>query len=103
LEEAKNINQSLFALGNVILALSSGKVIFTNIILIKQNQHVPYRDSLLTRLLQNRYQIPYITYYIQSLGGNSKTTLVINCSPSTFNGMETLSTLRFGDKYCATI
>ena len=45
---------------------------------------MPYRDSKLTRILQ------------QSLGGNSRTTLVINCSPSSFNEDETLSTLRFG-------
>jgi len=45
---------------------------------------VPYRDSKLTRLLQ------------ESLGGNSRTTLVINCSPSSYNDSETLSTLRFG-------
>ena len=45
---------------------------------------MPYRDSKLTRLLQ------------ESLGGNSRTTLVINCSPSSYNDSETLSTLRFG-------
>lgn len=46
--------------------------------------HVPYRDSKLTRILQ------------ESLGGNSRTTLIINCSPSSYNDVETLSTLRFG-------
>lgn len=45
---------------------------------------MPYRDSKLTRILQ------------ESLGGNSRTTLVINCSPSAYNEAETLSTLRFG-------
>ncbi|TPX36271.1 hypothetical protein SmJEL517_g01402 [Synchytrium microbalum] len=73
LEEAKKINKSLSALGNVINALTDSKA-----------QHVPYRDSKLTRILQ------------ESLGGNAKTTLVINCSPSSFNEAETLSTLRFG-------
>ena len=47
-------------------------------------KHIPYRDSKLTRILQ------------ESLGGNSRTTLIINCSPASFNDAETLSTLRFG-------
>lgn len=49
-----------------------------------QAKHIPYRDSKLTRILQ------------ESLGGNSRTTLIINCSPSAYNEPETLSTLRFG-------
>ena len=49
-----------------------------------QSTHIPYRDSKLTRILQ------------ESLGGNSRTTLIINCSPSSYNEPETLSTLRFG-------
>ncbi|KAL4470856.1 hypothetical protein ABPG72_016402 [Tetrahymena utriculariae] len=73
LDEAKKINQSLSSLGNVINALTDVKI-----------QHVPYRDSKLTRVLQ------------ESLGGNSTTTLIITCSPSSFNDQETLSTLRFG-------
>lgn len=73
LEEAKKINKSLSALGMVINALTDGK-----------STHVPYRDSKLTRILQ------------ESLGGNSRTTLIINCSPSSYNDAETLSTLRFG-------
>ncbi|KAK8207330.1 kinesin heavy chain [Phyllosticta capitalensis] len=73
LEEAKKINKSLSALGMVINALTDGK-----------STHVPYRDSKLTRILQ------------ESLGGNSRTTLVINCSPSSYNDAETVSTLRFG-------
>ncbi|EXJ82844.1 kinesin heavy chain [Capronia epimyces CBS 606.96] len=73
LEEAKKINKSLSALGMVINALTDGK-----------STHVPYRDSKLTRILQ------------ESLGGNSRTTLIINCSPSSYNDAETVSTLRFG-------
>lgn len=73
LEEAKKINKSLSALGMVINALTDGR-----------STHVPYRDSKLTRILQ------------ESLGGNSRTTLIINCSPSSYNDDETLSTLRFG-------
>ena len=61
------------SLGNVINALTSDK-----------KEHIPYRDSKLTRILQ------------ESLGGNSKTTLIINCSMCTYNDKETLGTLRFG-------
>ncbi|PNP45867.1 kinesin heavy chain [Trichoderma gamsii] len=75
LEEAKKINKSLSALGMVINALTDGKSHF-----------VPYRDSKLTRILQ------------ESLGGNSRTTLIINCSPSSYNDSETLGTLRFGTR-----
>src|SRR3984957_12849201 len=73
LEEAKKINKSLSALCMVITSLTDGK-----------STHIPYRDSKLTRILQ------------ESLGGNSRTTLIINCSPSSYNESETLSTLRFG-------
>eukprot|EP00928_Gymnodinium_smaydae_P099569 TRINITY_DN9540_c0_g1_i1.p1 TRINITY_DN9540_c0_g1~~TRINITY_DN9540_c0_g1_i1.p1 ORF type:complete len:710 (+),score=198.58 TRINITY_DN9540_c0_g1_i1:253-2382(+) len=75
LDEAKNINRSLSALGNVINALTD-----------KKHTHVPYRDSKLTRVLQ------------ESLGGNAKTSLIITCSPSLFNEQETLSTCRFGQR-----
>merc|ERR1719422_2542302 len=73
LEEAKNINKSLSALGNVIAALADGN-----------KTHIPYRDSKLTRILQ------------ESLGGNAKTTIVICASPASFNEAETKSTLDFG-------
>ena len=73
LEEAKNINKSLTMLGLVIYSLTDGK-----------STHIPYRDSKLTRVLQD------------SLGGNSKTALIITCSPSIYNEAETISTLRFG-------
>ncbi|KAN0009274.1 hypothetical protein ACTFIU_006553 [Dictyostelium citrinum] len=75
LDEAKMINKSLSSLGNVINALTDGK-----------STHIPYRDSKLTRVLQ------------ESLGGNSRTTLIINCSPSSYNEAETISTLRFGSR-----
>lgn len=75
LDEAKNINRSLSALGNVITALTD-----------KKATHVPYRDSKLTRVLQ------------ESLGGNAKTSLIVTCSPSNFNEQETISTLRFGQR-----
>jgi len=75
LDEAKNINRSLSSLGNVINALTDRK-----------STHVPYRDSKLSRVLQ------------ESLGGNAKTSLIITCSPSNWNEQETLSTLRFGQR-----
>lgn len=62
LREGANINLSLMALGNVINALSEGKV-------GKKQQHIPYRDSKLTRLLQ------------ESLGGNSATCMLAAISP----------------------
>ncbi len=73
LDEAKNINKSLSALGNVIAALADGN-----------KSHIPYRDSKLTRILQ------------ESLGGNAKTTVVICASPASYNETETKSTLDFG-------
>ncbi|XP_037562476.1 kinesin heavy chain [Dermacentor silvarum] len=75
LDEAKNINKSLSALGNVIAALADGN-----------KSHIPYRDSKLTRILQ------------ESLGGNSRTTIIICCSPASFNECETKSTLEFGKR-----
>uniref|UniRef100_A0AAR2J2H6 Kinesin-like protein n=1 Tax=Pygocentrus nattereri TaxID=42514 RepID=A0AAR2J2H6_PYGNA len=74
LDEAKNINKSLSSLGNVISALAEGST------------YVPYRDSKMTRILQD------------SLGGNCRTTIVICCSPSSFNEAETKSTLMFGQR-----
>lgn len=75
LNEAKKINFSLTALGNVINALVDGK-----------SSHIPYRDSKLTRLLQN------------SLGGNAKTVMCANCGPADYNYDETLSTLRYANR-----
>lgn len=75
LEEAKKINLSLSALGNVIKALVDGV-----------SKHVPYRDSKLTRLLQD------------SLGGNTKTLMIAALSPSSDAYDETLSTLRYADR-----
>ncbi|XP_041097697.1 kinesin heavy chain isoform X1 [Polyodon spathula] len=75
LDEAKNINKSLSSLGNVISALAEGT-----------KTHVPYRDSKMTRILQD------------SLGGNCRTTMFICCSPSSYNEAETKSTLMFGQR-----
>jgi chromosome segregation ATPase len=63
----------LTTLGKVIVALTD-----------KKASHVPYRESKLTRILS------------ESLGGNSKTCLIVTCSPHPFNDAETLSSLRFG-------
>jgi len=75
LEEAKKINSSLSALGNVISALVDDKIKF-----------VPYRDSKLTLLLKS------------SLGGNAKTLMICALSPSDDNYEESLSTLRYGNR-----
>ena len=74
LQEARMINLSLSVLTNVIAALASKK------------KHVPYRDSVLTRLLQS------------SLGGNTKTSVVVACSPSGDSKGETASSLGFGKR-----
>ncbi|XP_007907127.1 kinesin-1 heavy chain isoform X1 [Callorhinchus milii] len=74
LDEAKNINKSLSALGNVISSLA------------ESSNYVPYRDSKMTRILQD------------SLGGNCRTTIVICCSPSSYNESESKSTLMFGQR-----
>ena len=79
-KESTNINRSLLTLGNVISTLvdiSSGT---------KQKVVVPYRESILTKLLQN------------SLGGNSKTVMIVTISPADIHYDETLSTLRFADR-----
>lgn len=73
LKEAQHINKSLSALSNVIFSLSEGKA-----------SHIPYRDSKLTRILQ------------EAIGGNCRTALIINCSPAKINEPETVSTMRFG-------
>ncbi|XP_061076070.1 kinesin-like protein KIF3B [Conger conger] len=75
LKEAAKINLSLSALGNVISALVDGK-----------STHVPYRDSKLTRLLQD------------SLGGNARTVMVANIGPASYNMEETLTTLRYSSR-----
>ncbi len=74
LKEGAKINLSLSALGNVISSLVAGKT------------HIPYRDSKLTRLLQN------------SLGGNAKTLMIAAISPAHYNYEETLSTLRYANR-----
>ena len=75
LKEAQNINLSLLELGNVISALASGK-----------KKHVPYRNSVLTRLLQD------------SLGGNCKTKFLLCISTKNVDTNETKCTLEFGQK-----
>ena len=75
MKEANKINLSLSALGNVISALVDGKM-----------HHIPYRDSKLTRLLQD------------SLGGNTKTIMIAAVSPANYNYDETLSTLRYASR-----
>ena len=74
MKEGIKINMSLTALGNVISALVDGK------------PHIPYRDSKLTRLLQD------------SLGGNTKTVMMAAISPADYNHDETMSTLRYANR-----
>lgn len=73
IEETKNINKSLSNLGLVINCLSN-----------KECNYIPYRDSKLTRILSD------------SIGGNSKTNIILTCSMDSSNELETVSTLRFG-------
>ncbi|XP_041708219.1 kinesin-like protein KIF3C isoform X2 [Coregonus clupeaformis] len=75
LKEAAKINLSLSALGNVISALAD-----------RRSGHVPYRDSKLTRLLQD------------SLGGNAKTVMVATLGPAPQHYEETLTTLRYANR-----
>jgi len=72
--EGTKINLSLSTLGNVIHALTSNQ------------EHIPYRESKLTRLLQ------------ESLGGNYKTTLIVTCAPHSSESAESISTLRFAQR-----
>jgi kinesin family protein 5 len=74
LEEAKKINLSLSCLGNVIHALTNN------------SEHIPYRDSKLTRILQ------------ESLGGNYKTSIIVTCSPHSSSQEETISSLKFATR-----
>ena len=75
LDESRRINKSLSALGNVINALTDPKT-----------KHIPYRDSKLTRLLQN------------SLGGNCKTSMIAMISPYDGSYNESTSTLNFAKR-----
>lgn len=72
--EAGKINKSLTTLGRVITAL------------VEHRDHIPYRESNLTRLLQD------------SLGGRTKTTIIATISPAQCNIEETLSTLDYAHK-----
>ncbi|XP_064405609.1 kinesin-like protein klp-20 [Halichondria panicea] len=77
LKEGAAINKSLSALGNVINALAD---------LRKKGQHIPYRDSKLTRILE------------ESLGGNCLTVMLAMVSPADYNYAETFSTLQFANR-----
>lgn len=72
--EANAINQSLSALGNVISALAEGA------------KFIRYKENLLTKLMQD------------SLGGNAKTLMFVNCSPSVYNEMETKNSLAYAKR-----
>ena len=74
LQEASNINRSLLSLHSCIDQLANGA------------KYVAYRNSLLTRLLQN------------ALGGSGRASIICNIDPSVDEAEETMSTLRFGSK-----
>ncbi|OIS97045.1 kinesin-like protein kin-4a [Nicotiana attenuata] len=78
-KEGVHINKGLLALGNVISALGDEKK-------QREGTHVPYRDSKLTRLLQD------------SLGGNSRTFMIACISPADINAEETLNTLKYANR-----
>ena len=73
-EEAKAINKSLSALGNVIEALSKG------------SSHVPYRDHTLTKVMKD------------SLGGTAKTLMFVNVSPSVYNQQESINSMDYATR-----
>ncbi|XP_054998885.1 kinesin-like protein KIF18A [Sorex araneus] len=75
--EGTNINRSLLALGNVINALADSK---------RKNQHIPYRNSKLTRLLKD------------SLGGNCQTIMIAAVSPSSVFYDDTYNTLKYANR-----
>ncbi|XP_071773301.2 kinesin-like protein KIF18A [Centroberyx gerrardi] len=77
LREGANINKSLLALGNVINALADPK---------SKKAHIPYRDSKLTRLLKD------------SLGGNCRTVMIANVSPSSKSYDDTHNTLKYANR-----
>lgn len=77
LKEGISINKGLLCLGNVISALTEES---------KKSQHIPYRDSKLTRILQD------------SLGGNANTFMIACASPSDTNFEETLNTLKYASR-----
>uniref|UniRef100_A0A8C3VT90 Kinesin-like protein n=1 Tax=Catagonus wagneri TaxID=51154 RepID=A0A8C3VT90_9CETA len=80
LREGSRVNLSLTNLGNVISALADAAM-------AKKVLHIPYRDSVLTKLLQS------------ALGGNSRTALIAAISPADICYEETLSTLRYAERY----
>ena len=79
MKEGISINKGLLCLGQVISALTEGKA-------SKGKDHIPYRDSKLTRILQD------------SLGGNSRTTMIACVSPAEFNYDESMSTLQYASR-----
>ena len=77
MKEGISINKGLLCLGQVISALTEEK---------NKKEHIPYRDSKLTRILQD------------SLGGNSRTTMIACVSPAESNYEETLSTIKYASR-----
>ena len=87
LEESKKINQSLSALGNVISALTDPR----------GRPHIPYRDSKLTRILEDSLGT-FFPYSHSFIGGNCKTTMIAMISPALESFSESCSTLSFANR-----
>jgi hypothetical protein len=90
IKETQNINTSLSAFGKVILALTS-----------KSQGHIPYRDSKLTRILQDRFVTSCswcMSFQVSSLGGNCRTTLITCISPCDTAFAESVSSLKFANR-----
>ena len=77
MKEGISINKGLLCLGNVISALTDE---------VKKDKHIPYRDSKLTRILQD------------SLGGNSRTTMIACVSPAESNYEESLNSIKYASR-----
>jgi hypothetical protein len=77
LKEGISINKGLLCLGNVISALTEEG---------RKDKHIPYRDSKLTRILQD------------SLGGNSRTTVIACVSPAEDSYEESLNTIKYASR-----
>lgn len=78
-KEGASINKSLLALGNCINKLADG------------SKHIPYRDSNMTRILKD------------SLGGNCRTVMIANVSPSSLTFEDTYNTLKYASRYVWTV
>lgn len=93
--ETKSINTSLLAYGKVVMSLTSSSLM----------GHIPYRDSKLTKILQGSTllhgsgSITLTIMYLDSLGGNCKTTMITTISPTAASYTESMNSLKFAQRY----